>query len=249
MKSLLVFATVLGLSSLASGLDHSHVLFTEVLAAHVERGLVDYHKLKAHPEKLGAYLNLPAQVSKSDFDAWSSGQQMAFLINLYNAQALKLVVDHYPVRSIKNIGGFRGPFKLRAVHLWGGLKTLDDIEHGILRPHYAEPRIHFALVCAARSCPDLRSEAYQAEILSVQLDDQARNFLRQEDKNPLLVGNTELYLSRIFDWFEDDFSAAKGSVIKFILPYLPVEKASVISRKQFREKFVAYDWTLNELKN
>jgi hypothetical protein len=243
-----VVAVVLSLAPSPSlAIDHSHAQFTDVLAGHVSDGLVNYQKLAKDPGKLGSYLESLTRVSRQEFDRWSKPQKIAFLVNLYNAQTLKLVKDHYPVGSIKDIGGFRGPFKLKIIRLWGSLMSLDDVEHGILRAEFHEPRIHFALVCAARSCPNLRSEAYQAARLGLQFDDQLQSFLRDESKNQIFKGKDVIYLSQIFDWFEDDFAAASGSVTNFLIPYLPPEKVAAARSGKLRVKYVKYDWSLNDL--
>src|SRR4029434_9265868 len=132
-------------------------------------------------------------------------QRIAFWINAYNAFTLRLILDHYPIASIRRIGWLPGAaFRERFIPMQG-LKgetiSLDDIENGTLRSAFREPRIHFALVCAARSCPPLRREAYRGADLDRQLDDQARIFLRDATKNRVDAATRTLYLSSIFKWF------------------------------------------------
>ncbi|MCI0351582.1 MAG: DUF547 domain-containing protein, partial [Acidobacteriales bacterium] len=197
----------------AFGFDHLHSRYAVVLKIHVKDGWVDYTALKAAKTNLTAYLDELAAVKESEFQKWSEPQQLAFLYNLYNAATLQLVCDHYPVAGIKMIGGLlKGPWSLEVVRVWGKTITLDDLEHGIIRKRYQEPRSHFALVCAARSCPPLRTEPYVAERLSAQLDDQGRTFLRQREKNRVDAANRTLYLSPIFKWFEEDFRVKSPTV-------------------------------------
>ena len=137
--------------------DQSHSRFDRVLKKFVKDGLVDYAGLKANPGELRRYLDELSTPSEMDFGRWMEKEQLAFLINLYNATTLRLIVDHYPVKSIKDIGNlWKGPWDQPVVRLFGRKVTLNTIEHDILRKNYEEPRIHFALVCAARGCPPLR---------------------------------------------------------------------------------------------
>jgi hypothetical protein len=230
----------------AASFDHTHAAFDTVLKQHVNGGWVDYAALKADPKPLKSYLDQLAAVSAANFNAWPEKQRLAFLINLYNAATLKLIVDHYPVKSIRNIGGtFNGPWKQNVVPLFGKLTTLDDLEHGIIRKKYHDPRVHFALVCAAKSCPPLRSEAYTADRLDEQLDDQGRTFLVQSQKNRVDRTARVIYLSPIFEWYAADFQAKSGSVLKFVEPFLP-EKDRYAVTGGFRIKYTDYDWSLND---
>ncbi len=208
--------------------------------------LVDYPGLKRNPAPLNAYLDTLAAVPESAFKKWNKDEQMAFLINLYNAATLKLVADHYPVKSIKDIGGAAGgPWKQKVVRLFGKVETLDHIEHDLLRPNYKDPRAHFAVNCASIGCPALRAEPFQASKLDAQLDEQGRIFLRDASKNRLDAGKKTLYLSSIFDWFKEDFTENSGSVEKFILLYVSDADRKVIGKGGLAVKNNDYDWTLN----
>jgi hypothetical protein len=175
--------------------DHTHAAFTTILAKHVKGELVDYASIKKNPDPLIAYLDTLAAVPESAFNKWDRKQQMAFLINLYNAATLKLVIDHYPIKSIKDIGGMKGPWKQEVVRLFGRFKTLDHVEHDLLRPIYQDPRVHFAVNCASIGCPALRAEAFQAARLDAQLDEQKP--CRCEKQDTLLVGDLRLVQSRL----------------------------------------------------
>jgi hypothetical protein len=234
----------------AEGFDHSHALFAGVLAQSVRDGRVHYGGLKERPEDLRSYLDHLSSVSEAQFETWLGEQRLAFLINLYNASTLDLIVQHYPVSSIKDIGSFfRGPWKQPVVSLFDEKTTLDHLEHGMLRKDYEEPRIHFALVCAARGCPPLRGEPYVAERLDTQLEEQGRSFLSTPEKNRVDLAERTVYLSPIFKWFADDFKGRGGSVLEFIRPYFPAEVSAELRRGSFKVKYTHYDWTLNDLES
>jgi hypothetical protein len=210
--------------------------------AHVKPGtkngiklmLVDYPALKANGSLDKAYQAL----SSFDLKRLSGrDEQLAFNINAYNILALKTVVDHWPLDSIKDVGSLLSPvWDKSAGELGGKTVSLGEVEHKILRP-MGEPRIHLAIVCASVSCPDLRDEPYTASQLLAQLDDQARRFLDNPGKG-LIVGKDKLQVSQIFDWFERDF-AAGGGVAAFIKHYhanLPDLKIKTN---------IDYDWSIN----
>jgi len=233
----------------ASDFDHSHALFGKVLRAFVEEGGVDYAGLKQNPADLKAYLGQLASVSRTAFGKWSDPEKIAFLSNLYNAATLQLIIDHYPVESIKEIGGrWKGPWKQEVVSLFGEEVSLDHVEHDLIRKDYREPRVHFALVCAARSCPPLRPEPYTPEKLDEQLEDQGRIFMNTPSKNRVDLEKRTAYLSKIFKWFSGDFEGHAGSILAFVRPYFPEETKSKIEDGTFRVEYLDYDWALNNRK-
>lgn len=227
--------------------DHTHAAWTAILRRHVQDGRVDYAALARDDAALNAYLAALSGTCAADYQRWTRGQRIAFWLNAYNAFTVRLVLNHYPIDSIRRIGWLpNAAFRERFVPmdgLKGGTISLDDIEHRTLRSAFREPRIHFALVCAARSCPVLREEAYRAADLDRQLDDQGRRFLRDPTKNRVDAGAKTLYLSPIFDWFGDDFVAASGSVPAFVAPYLGDVGTPVAG---FAVQFLDYDWSLND---
>jgi hypothetical protein len=232
-----------------SGFDHSHALYGKVLDAFVADGWVDYAGLQRDPADLNAYLDRLASVSSEEFTGWSEPERLAFLINLYNAATLELIIDHYPVKSIKKIWPpWKSPWKQEVVRLFGEKVTLDHVEHGLIRKNYKEPRIHFALVCAAISCPPLRKEPYTPERLDEQLTDEGRNFLNTPDKNRVDLANRTAYLSKIFKWFSGDFEENAGSILAFVRPYFPEEISKKIDEGTFRVEYLDYDWALNDRK-
>lgn len=233
--------------SAASG-DPDPARFDGVLKAHVRDGAVDYQALKQDPAGLTDYLDESAAVSRADFDGWNEKQQLSFLINLYNAATLNLILGHYPVRSIKDIGNvLKGPWDQPAVRLFGETTTLNTIEHKILRKKYNEPRVHFALVCAAKGCPPLRGEAYRAETLDAQLEDQGKVFLATAEKNSFEPSRRTARLSPIFKWFKEDFVKKSGSVPVFLKPYLPAAFPEDFASGAYRIEYTNYDWSLNDL--
>jgi len=217
--------------------DHTHAAYTEVVKAHVTNGQVDYKAIKAGPAALNGYLDSLAAVSERDFKAWTEPQQIAFLANLYNAATLKLVLDHYPLKSIKDIGNvFKGPWDQPVVRLFGRTITLNNLEHDILRKDYNEPRLHMALVCAAKGCPILRGEAYVAERLDAQLDDQSRRYLASSAGLVLDRAKGEAHISSIFKWYGKDFPSVAAFVAKY----------SGQSLDGLKIRYLDYDWSLNE---
>jgi hypothetical protein len=229
-------------------IDHDHAAWTGMLQRWVRDGRVAYADwLRDGRAPLAAYLDELSATCAADYETWTREQRLAFWINAYNAFTVKLILDNYPVASIRKIGwlpgaAFRQDF-IPMPQLRGGVISLNDIEHDTIRADFREPRIHFALVCASRSCPPLRSEAYRAADLDRQLDDQARRFLRDPGKNRFDAAANTLFLSAIFDWFAADFRDAAGSVQAFAAPYLEDPRAAA---KGVRIEFLDYDWTLND---
>ena len=224
--------------------DHSHQPYGTVLNKYVNNGLVDYNGLKSNPEQLDLYLTSLTTVSEKDFNQWSEEKQLAYLINLYNAQTLRLIIDHYPIKSIKDINE---PWDTPLVTLHGNKITLNELEHQIIRKNYKEPRIHFALVCAAKGWPILPKEPFKPGNLSNQFQKQGRKFLSDPKKNSVDFKNQTVYLSPIFDWFQEDFVKNSGSVLLFVRPYFPDEISKILSNADFKIEFSEYDWSLNDL--
>ena len=228
----------------AAEFDQTHALFTGVLTNFVKDARVNYGALKAHPQDLNRYLDQIATVSKAEFKKWSEPQQIAFLSNAYNAYTLRLIIDHYPLKSIKDIGSFlKGPWDQPVVILFGETITLNTLEHKILRVDYAEPRLHFVLVCAAKGCPPLRGEAYVGARLEEQLVDQAKQFLAETAKNRVEAAERTVYLSPIFKWYGGDFEKKSGSVLAALKPYWPGKP--VAGYEDFKIRYTDYDWSLN----
>ena len=172
-------------------------------------------------------------------------EKLAFWINVYNVAAVKLILDNPEVESIKDLGGiFSRVWKKDAIRVGGRTRSLHVIEHEILR-RLSEPRIHFAIVCASVSCPDLRAEAYRAARLEAQLDEQTRSFLANRKKGMRVdAARGKLRVSKIFDWFEEDFGGEQG-VRDFVARYGPPPGPASSGTKSLRLSYLPYDWKLN----
>lgn len=234
--------------------DMSHELFTEVLRRYVEEGSVDYKNL-CQDQRLPAYIQ---QLASTDPGKLTGREhQLAFWINAYNAYTLKIICDNYPLKSINELhtGGLllgsalgRTVWHKKLVTINGELTSLDAIEHKILRPQFNEPRIHFAIVCAAKGCPPLRAEAYEAYKIDNQLDDQGKIFMAQQEKNKFDLDKKVANISPIFSWFKKDFGSRPEKVLEFLVPFLDEGAAQSIRAdpKEWRIRYTNYDWSLNE---
>lgn len=245
-----VFSLFLCFSAFASSktnFDHSHGSFERILKDVVvydgKQSLVKYNDLKKSPRALNVYLSSLSAVSKSDFDSWKADDRLAFLINAYNAFTLKLIIDGYPTKSIKDLGSFlKSPWKKKFFKLFGKETHLDDVEHVMIRKNFDEPRIHFAVVCASIGCPPLHDFAFTGKELNKQLEKATKFFLEDKNKNSYNKKKNKLSLSKIFKWYGDDFKNKHGSFVKFVSPYLGV------TTKDPKVSWKSYDWGLNEKK-
>ena len=245
-----VFASLAraGDSVYAPEFDHQHTMFAQVLQAVVDvHGNVDYAALKEDHRDLHLYLKAMASVDSGLYRSWTAPRQLAYLINLYNAQTLDLVIRHYPLHSIRDIGNlWRGPWGQPVVSLMGKITTLDYLEHKIIRPNFPDPAIHFALVCAARSAPALRTEPYVEDRLSEQLTEQAQRFIADLSKNKVDIDAGILHLSSVFKWFASDFEQQAGSVEAYIKPYLEEDQQAAMENRSFVIRHLDFDWSLNK---
>jgi hypothetical protein len=236
------------LASVANGLEAE--LYARVLERYtvsvddIASTRVDYAALRTSEE----WGTLVRSLRESDSRGLGSREErLAFWINAYNILAIDLVRRHYPIDSIRSIGGLLSPvWKKDAGEIGGRVYTLHEIEHEILRP-MGEPRIHAAIVCASLSCPPLRREPYRAAELDAQLDDNSRRWLADPRKGARIdrPGHT-LHLSRIFDWFAEDFD---GGVLPFVGAHLPSEEAEWLRDQggDLRVRYLDYDWRLNDV--
>ncbi|PZO44032.1 MAG: DUF547 domain-containing protein [Phormidesmis priestleyi] len=183
--------------------------FAKVLTAYVnDTGLVDYDRLQTNRQDLDAF-NASVQLAQpGDYANWSEADQIAFLINAYNSLTLKSIIDESPIKS--SIKDIRGVWQFKRHGILQDEKTLNNIEHDMLRANFTEPRIHAALVCAALSCPYLRQEPFTGDNLDAQLDDQVKIFLSRPEVLTIDKANNEVQLSEIFSWFGQDWIAGFG---------------------------------------
>lgn len=200
MKAIFRFVLMVwfGLSAITAQAAGLHDEWDGLLKQHVvslpggHATAVDYQGMARDKARLKAYLARLAQVQRAEFDRWPTATQLAFLINAYNAGTVDLVLSGYPtISSIKDLGSlFSSPWKKRFLPLLGKERTLDEIEHELIRGsgRYRDPRVHFAVNCASIGCPALRGEVYDSARLDAQLEDQARRFLSDRSRNRLEAG-------------------------------------------------------------
>ncbi len=218
--------------------DHS--AWTELLDLYVtETGKVNYKGFIEDKVRLEEYLNTLSSFPPGE--NWRTQDKLAYWINAYNAFTVKLIVDNYPLKSIKDIANglpmINSPWDIKFFKIGETDFDLNTIEHEILRKQFDEPRIHFAINCASFSCPRLRNEAYETEKLEEQLEEQASLFINNPDKNLISSSNTKL--SKLFSWFESDF-LKDGGVKSFIKKY------NQSLNENSKIEYLEYIWTLNE---
>ncbi len=222
----------------------THQLWDSLLVKNIHDGWVDYKGFIRDSTAFNQYLQLLQSAHPNDKN-WSRNEQMAYWINAYNAFTIKLVVDHYPVKSIKDIK--RGiPFvntvwDIKFIKIEGETYDLNNLEHGILRSDFKDARVHAALNCASYSCPALRNEAFAAETLDAQLDDAMHKFVNDPIRNKITANSAKV--SEIFNWFSGDFKRDGGSVRGFLNKYADVKIAKTTSIQH-----LDYQWNLNEAK-
>ena len=216
---------------------------------------VDYAGMAEDAAVLSAYLAATSSISRLTFDLWPMDEQLAFLINVYNAATISLILNAYPeLKSIRDTGSLlRSPWSRSFVSLFGSTVSLDNIEHDMIRGWniYHEPRIHFAVNCAAIGCPPLRAEAYSGATLRDQLDDNTRLFLSDRARN--YADGKRIYISKIFDWYAADFSRGwQGidSVSEFLQLYgsalnLDAAQHELLAQERLSIRHLDYDWGLN----
>jgi len=223
------------------GFDHS--AFDEILRAHVKHGMLDYRALKTeHAAALDRYLQSLAAADPQGFA--NRDDELAYWLNAYNAFVIAGVLEHYPdIRSVMDFPDF---FKAKRWKAAGEVRSLDQIENDIIRPRFEDPRIHFILVCAARSCPPLQDRAMDPAKLQSQLDAAARaavnsaNYVREDP------GRKVLHLTRIMTWYRKDFVEEAGSLQAYVARYLKPPAKSRLHGSEYSIEFMDYDWALND---
>ena len=263
-----VFFMFLPWHSALAQFDHGHKAWDALLKKHVvvmqagRASTVRYPGFKADAAALKSYTDALSKVAEAEFKGWSKTQQMAFLINAYNAFTVAKILQRYPdIKSIRDFGTvFGNPWKDKFFTLFGRESFLDEIEHETLRKPgaYDEPRVHYAANCASIGCPMLREEAYVAERLDAQLAEQEKRFLSDRSRNRLAGGALEV--SKIFDWFKVDWQSGYKGIGRDGVPITSREQyfarhAALLSDKPEEQKLIAggkleirfldYDWSLN----
>jgi hypothetical protein len=252
------FSLIISKEVFADSFDHSHSTWNDLLKGFTVKKdhqvYVNYRKLKADSSLLNKYLKQLEALSEEQLENFNRDQKLAFWINAYNAYTFKLILENYPIKSIKdiNIGWLSfankfgdgdwfafGPWKKDFIPLFGKKLSLDNIEHDIIRDKFKEPRIHFAVNCASLGCPSLFQEAFVAEKINEQLDSAALNFLQNKKKN-YLKDNT-LYVSKIFKWYGTDFDEKHGNCIQYVIETLKLPP------KNYKVGLTDYDWSLNDI--
>ncbi len=216
-----------------------HVLFDEVVQEHVKNGQVDYSAIKKD-KRFTEYINYLENTNPDDFA--SRNAKLAFWINAYNALTIKGILDGLSPDGFFSRITF---FKSTKYDVAGRNINLYDLERDIIIP-FNEPRIHFAINCASASCPILISEAYTADNLEKNLEKNAKVFINDNVKNQYDLNQNQIKISKIFDWFSEDFENHSGSVQKYLAKYVNDPTiAELLSKDSFDVSYLNYDWSLN----
>ncbi|MEE2828166.1 MAG: DUF547 domain-containing protein [Myxococcota bacterium] len=241
----------------AASFDHGYSVWESLLRSVVSGDRVNYGALRSD-RRLGQFLESVASVDPESLAGWSRTRQVAFYINTYNALTFQTVLDAMPIDSIRDIKP--DPFEQRRWTVAGRAMSLNEIEHKKLRGDMADPRIHFVLVCAARSCPSLSSRAFVASSLEEQLERAGRNFFTDATKNRVDRGTGQLYLNRLLDWYGSDFvgwsglvsfgqptgrEAQEDAVIRAMARYVGASDREFLESGSFTVVYNEYDWSLN----
>ena len=222
----------------------SHEVWNDLLGKHVKDSRLDYKGIIADSTEFNGYLSqLKSSLPNDKY--WSKEEQFAYWINAYNAFTVKLIVDNYPITSIKDIKGglsfVNSVWDVKFIEIEGQKFDLNNIEHGILREQFKDPRIHFAVNCASISCPALINEAFQADKLEEQLDMAAKSFFLDASKNKLT--SEEAQISKIFKWFKKDFT--KDQSLKEFIDLYTEQNIT----KDTKITYLDYDWNLNDVED
>ncbi len=222
-------------TSRAQSFDHGEL--DRILKTHVKKGRVGYGRIKK--SELPALDKYLVSVGSARLKGFARHEKLAFYLNAYNALVIKSVVDKLPLKSIKKVKGF---FDKARHKVAGRSVTLNDLENKIIRPKFKDPRIHFALVCAARSCPPLMSRAFSGPTLGKDLSRLARRFINSG--SGLSISGDVVKASQLFNWYRQDFVDAAGSVGRFLAKYRKAD-ADLLVKDGLKISHLQYDWTLN----
>jgi hypothetical protein len=219
-----------------------HGPFDRLLKAHVdEHGFIDYEAIAADRADLDAYLKMLAEV---DLGELRGSERFATLINAYNAFMIDLVLQEWPVENIT--ADIDNPFKSKRWTLGGKEMSLDDVEHATMRTEFDDPRLHWAVVCGAFSCPKLRNEAYVGSRLDRQLHDQAV-YVHNGPRFVQYDGGDTIKLTKLYLWYAGDFEG--GNVLEYVARYRPDVRAALDEGRQIKVEFIDYSWDVNDQRN
>lgn len=246
--------------------DHSHKAFDDLLKKHVtyitggNASQVAYKGFAADRAALKTYLDTISAVPEATYKSWNKNQQLAFLINAYNAYTVELILTKYPnLKSIRDLGStFTKPWSIKFIKLFGKDVHLDNIEHDMIRADgvFNDPRIHVAVVCASIGCPMLRNEVFTSEKIDAQLDDGMKRFFSDKSRNRYNADAKKLEISKIFDWYKKDFlkghkgfASLEATLGKYAdqLADDPAARAEIKAGK-VTISYLDYDWNLNDKK-
>lgn len=265
MKSVanLFFCLLLLVPAAAWGADFNYAHYEALLKRHVRTGVkingiavnaVDYSSLAREAKNSDSDFSLLLKgLAAFDPAALKSREEkIAFWVNVYNIGALKTIVDHYPVDSIRSrkINWLGLPWDRKAITVGGKEYSLGEIENDILLDTFKDLRIHFGINCASVSCADLRPEPYRSPLLFKQLEEQGRRLLADRKKGLRIdrQGN-RVYLSQIFKFDQKHFDALGGGALNFILPHLSGEERDALKKGKFAVDYLDYDWKANDTRN
>lgn len=263
-KWLMTLFTVIGLQGAVANAENAfdHSSWNGLLEQNIhllnggQASQVDYQRFADDRASLKNYLDSLSQVKQAEFDSWPKNDQLAFLINAYNAWTVEFILTKWPnLKSIKDLGSlFSSPWSKSIVSLFGKKYSLDDVEHKLIRgsDRYNDPRIHFAVNCASIGCPALANQAFQGDNVDSLLETQTELFLADRSRNRLKGKKVEL--SSIFKWYREDFEKGwKGyeSLEDFLINYsthleLTPDAVAKLKAKKLDIKFLSYDWALNK---
>lgn len=231
----LIIVSIFWASSCSSqGLPELTEATNHFLEEHVESGMVDYKAIHQNPSRIQ---QLYEQIGSTSLENASDAEKKAFYINAYNILTIYQVVQNYPVKSPTDVEGFFDNMKHQVA---GESLTLDQVEKERLMKNHFDPRLHFVLVCAAKSCPPLASFAFQADQLDEQLDERTREALNNPDFIRVNKNQKKVEVSQIFEWYKQDFTKESSSILAYINQYRDEEIPS-----SYQVSFYKYDWALN----
>lgn len=235
-------------TNMSEGAPEMNKTYNAFLAKYVVQkdgiNLVEYGKVTAEDERsLEGYIKT---LSNTDITSFSDQEVMAYWFNLYNAKTVDVILDNYPVKSIKKIGFLSGPWDKKDLSVRGQEMSLNNIEHDTVRKTYDEPRVHFAFNCASIGCPNLKTTAWDASTLDADLTQATKDYIASP-RGVRIEKDGEIAASKIFKWYKDDFGDSEADVIAFLVKFAEGEKKTALQQATEIDDY-DYDWDLNVAK-